>query len=95
VGDGFSTFNLPDLRSEFIRGLDDGRGVDSGRLIGTAQTDMFKAHTHTLANEPVQAGSRDTPNATSAGSGTTITTNSTGGTETRPRNVALLACIKY
>jgi microcystin-dependent protein len=88
-------FSLPDLRSEFIRGLDDGRGIDPARLIGTAQADAFKAHTHTLANDPVQAGSRDTPNATSSGTGALITTNSTGSTETRPRNVALLACIKY
>ena len=37
AGDGSSTFNVPDLRGEFLRGLDDGRGVDSGRGIGTAQ----------------------------------------------------------
>ena len=37
VGDGSTTFNLPDLRGEFMRGWDDGRGVDSGRAIGSAQ----------------------------------------------------------
>ncbi|MEX4016975.1 phage tail protein [Haemophilus influenzae] len=31
AGDGSSTFNLPDLRGEFVRGLDDGRNVDGGR----------------------------------------------------------------
>ena len=28
---------LPDLRGEFIRGWDDGRGVDAGRTVGSAQ----------------------------------------------------------
>lgn len=37
VGDGASTFNLPDLRGEFIRGWDDGRLVDSGRTFGSDQ----------------------------------------------------------
>jgi microcystin-dependent protein len=32
VGDGFFTFNLPDLRGEFIRGWDNGRGVDTSTL---------------------------------------------------------------
>lgn len=37
VGDGTTTFNLPDLRGEFIRGWDHGRGVDSGRSLGSFQ----------------------------------------------------------
>lgn len=37
AGDGVNTFNLPDMRGEFIRGLDDGRGVDTGRTIGSSQ----------------------------------------------------------
>ncbi len=36
-GDGFNTFNLPDLRGEFVRGWDDGRGVDAGRIMGSWQ----------------------------------------------------------
>ena len=32
-----STFNLPDLRGEFVRGFDDGRGVDDGRVFATSQ----------------------------------------------------------
>lgn len=46
VGDGSTTFTLPDLRGEFIRGWDDARGVDSGRGFGSWQVDMFKSHTH-------------------------------------------------
>jgi phage-related tail fiber protein len=34
VGDGVNTFNIPDLRGEFIRGWDNGRGVDSNRSLG-------------------------------------------------------------
>ena len=37
AGDGATTFNLPDLRGEFIRGFDNGRGVDSGRNVGSWQ----------------------------------------------------------
>ena len=37
AGDGATTFGLPDLRGEFIRGFDDGRGVDQGRAFGSWQ----------------------------------------------------------
>ncbi|ARU23685.1 hypothetical protein RSSE_c3302 [Ralstonia solanacearum] len=37
AGDGASTFNLPDLRGEFLRGWDDGRGVDLGRPLAGFQ----------------------------------------------------------
>lgn len=37
VGDGSTTFALPDLRGEFVRGYDDGRGIDAGRSFGSAQ----------------------------------------------------------
>ena len=46
LGDGRSTFNLPDLRGEFIRGWDDGRGVDTPRPMGSAQTDAVRQHYH-------------------------------------------------
>ncbi|MBP2632150.1 MAG: Tail Collar domain protein [Firmicutes bacterium] len=44
IGDGNTTFNLPDLRGEFVRGFDDGRGVDSSRSLGSWQVDSFKSH---------------------------------------------------
>lgn len=37
AGDGSTTFNLPDLRGEFVRGLDHGRGIDTGRTLGSFQ----------------------------------------------------------
>ena len=46
AGNGSTTFNLPDLRGEFVRGWDHGRGVDSGRAIANSQGDQNEAHTH-------------------------------------------------
>ena len=46
IGDGSTTFNLPDLRGEWVRGWDDGRGVDAGRVLGSAQTFQNAGHTH-------------------------------------------------
>lgn len=96
AGDGATTFNVPDLRGEFVRGWEDGKGTDPARVFGSAQADDFKSHVHT--------GGMDTMvNLIGGGSGGFVhlntqplpNTGATGGTETRPRNVALLACIKY
>lgn len=48
-GDGSSTFSLPDLRGVFVRNLDDGKGIDGSRQIGTHQDDANKSHTHTAS----------------------------------------------
>lgn len=48
AGDGSTTFNLPDLRGEFLRGLDQGRGVDKNRKIGSAQGDAMRNFTGTF-----------------------------------------------
>lgn len=48
AGDGSSTFNVPDLRGEFVRGWDDSRGVDSGRSFGSSQSDANKQHNHAV-----------------------------------------------
>ncbi len=48
-GNGSSTFNLPDLRGEFIRGFDNGRGVDSGRSVATSQGGQNASHNHSIS----------------------------------------------
>lgn len=91
AGDGSTTFKLPDLRGEFVRGWDDARGVDSGRVFGSTQTEMIGPHTHPTGQYG-SLGSGIGGSKYIVGSGGDIPANS--GTENRPRNVALLACIK-
>lgn len=49
AGDGSTTFNLPDSRGEFIRGFDNGRGVDSGRSFAGWQDSDNKSHGHGMS----------------------------------------------
>lgn len=120
AGDGSTTFNLPDLRGEFVRGWDGTRGIDSGRVFGSAQSSQNLSHTHSGTTDvagdhfhgvPVQEGD-DSPPAQYFGGAQDIaststlltnsagahahsfTTGSSGGTEARPRNIALLFVIK-
>ena len=108
-GNGSTTFNLPDLRGEFVRGLDDGRGVDTDRALGSAQTDQNKQHNHSVtdpghnhqvfnqilgAGSSVGGGGSNTVNNNTGNRTTGISIGNDGGTEARPRNIALLACIK-
>ena len=105
------SFRLPDLRGEFIRGWDAGRGVDYGRPFGSLQLDAVGQHRHNLIGDygtPFFAISSQYPwigeygttgsNVRYGGNG--VMTNVTGyvdgsfARETRPRNIALLPCIK-
>jgi len=93
AGDGSTTFALPNLLGEFVRGWDDGRGVDSGRVFGSAQAQEIQSHTHGNGASSTQILSDGAPRFLS---GYQLgTTQATGGTETRPRNIALLYCIKF
>lgn len=93
-GGSGASFILPNLRGLFVRGWDDGSGTDPGRVFGTVQLDAIKAHTHS-----VPFFTDNTPTTGPGHGGTTsaspATSGSTGGTETRPLNLALLPCIKY
>lgn len=121
LGDGSTTFNLPDLRGEFPRGWDDGRGIDTSRAFGSEQKGT--AHNFDIGAAPAILGDKvsaatdpgvgrigiglDTgvvsdysPSAgfySSASSGAGNLTDSTdlAWGVMRPRNVALLYCIKY
>lgn len=110
-GDGSTTFALPDYRGEFMRAWDDGRSVDSGRSINTFQGQDWKGfyqtntgqNTFSYSHGPVYMGKGIygingwTGNlftgywaAPAAAVGTLWDSS-----EIRPRNVALLACIKF
>ena len=41
--------SLPDLRGEFVRGYDHGRGVDSGRSMLSPQSSQFGQHNHNVS----------------------------------------------
>jgi len=111
AGNGSTTFNLPDLRGEFIRSWDDGRGADSGRGFGSFQNEDWKgfyqsnggSNTFSYTHGEVYMGK--TIFSTFAGapgmfSGRWQAPAAAIGTAwdsspIRPRNRAALACIKF
>lgn len=116
AGDGVNTFNVPDARGEFPRFADDGRGIDSGRVVGSKQTQQVLKHKHLSFGEATGGwifgnsltrghmgthGGLDRDNYLYfTNDGTEYldqNPNPTGtvGNENRPRNIALLACIRY
>ena len=44
-----SNFKVPDLRGEFVRGFDNGRGVDSGRSVASSQSAQNQSHNHSAS----------------------------------------------
>ncbi len=99
------TFNLPDLRGEFIRGLDRSRGIDANRTLGSFQAAALANHTHSYIDTYYREAWGTDGNGPGIGVGRTDndnydynynrTTGATGSTETRPRNVALIPIIKF
>ena len=120
AGDGSSTFNLPDLRGEFVRGWDNGKGTDPGRSFASFQADDNKSHNHSLSpggasgtfvtgvtlvqgtkrvdGDPNQERVLDpgTRIDTSFGevSYTAQAVSPSGGSQARPRNIAMMYVIK-
>ncbi|KUM04218.1 tail fiber protein [Chromobacterium subtsugae] len=114
AGDGRTTFGVPDLRGEFVRGWDAGRNVDASRVFGSGQASQNLWHDHAIptpgsttggdtvrtdnGGTGLDAGARHTSNEflTEFGTGRQLryATYGSGGSESRPRNIALLACIK-
>ncbi|PZP05629.1 Microcystin-dependent protein [Pseudomonas sp. NFPP10] len=75
-GEGAGKFRLPESRGEFLRGWDHGRGVDSGRVLGSYQIDQMQGHIHEYRfrmGVTASAGITSTSVACShAGSGTNL-----------------------
>jgi hypothetical protein len=89
---------LPNLNGIFVRGAGSAQTIGGNNYSGTfaeKQADEFKSHTHTV-NDTNFVANGATPGGGGIVTGSiSRTTSSTGGTETRPANIALLYCIKF
>jgi len=97
VGDGSTTFDLPDVRGRFLRAWDNGAGIDAGRTLGSEQDDEFEAHTHALSANLVSEGygGSGVGGSTSGSDGPVPATDSAGGAaETRPINFSVRYIVK-
>ena len=100
-------FNIPDLRGYFIRSWNWTGGVDPDpRSLGSFQDHALESHNHDMDiyNTAYEATGRGAPvtgsfvnrvMVLSANPAWNKYTASQGGTETRPINKCLQACIKY
>jgi microcystin-dependent protein len=98
-GAGTSHFRVPDLRGYFVRGSGTNSDGTASGTFGTKQADDFKSHTHTISPTQVPLRSNDTDRGGSSSffsvdNVSTLSVGETGGTETRPKNIAMLYCIK-
>lgn len=110
-GDGVTTFNVPDLRGRFLRGWDNGATNDpdaasrtalntggaTGDAIFSLQADELKTHTHNYFRDVsgTGTGSIQPVGGNSILNSSPGATTSSGGNETRPKNVAVNYLIKY
>ncbi|HEF0702044.1 TPA: phage tail protein [Escherichia coli] len=97
----YPTNKLPDLRGEFIRGWDDGRGIDTGRALLSIQSDEVRklalkywgpasnsSPSKTFALSDSAGGGLYTDGISQASGGIINAFQLPGGSETRPRNIA-------
>lgn len=88
-----NTINTGEIRGEFLRVLDQGRGIDAGRTVNSVQSQMIESHCHTyreyITTQFDPTGGNSLISADSGGSfGGNRPVSYYGGAETRPRNVA-------
>ncbi|WIW70450.1 hypothetical protein [Anaerosinus gibii] len=97
------TLKVPDVRAMFIRGLDDGRGIDENRGLGSTQESANKSHVHYTSDQnttrlPAIDGTGGVQ-FLNLNNGSRVNFNAdiqpSGGKESRPYNIALIAQIKY
>lgn len=92
------TLSLSETRGEFIRVADDGRGVNPGRAALSYENDMFKSHSHSLytSDQLLQSGSSasDVGSQYQTAGVTGNVTADSGGSETRPRNIAFYFIVR-
>jgi phage-related tail fiber protein len=96
--EGAGNFRLPESRGEFLRGWDHGRGVDAGRGIGSWQADDNKSHIHGTTYDVIAdifaAGDVRRNYLQQYNNSDDVVTKASGGAEARPRNIAVMWCIK-
>ena len=106
-GDGSTTFRIPDFRGEFLRMWDNGRGIDSGRTLGGYQESTLLGSSPSAyawgfdSGNEVRGFSNSDGTASTGVSPFTVSSFLASGTEVvtaqriRPRNIAVMPCIKY
>ena len=96
AGDTTTTFNLPDLRGEFVRGWDamggSAKGVDSGRAFGSTQNSTNLAHSHNVTDPGHAhdiAAVSDTTASVAAGAASAGAAPSTGTTDSQVTSITI------
>jgi len=98
AGDGSTTFALPDLRGYFVRGSGTNSDGTASGTFGAKQADEFESHQHAFVEQgAIQNSQFSTRGGTGMDGAYDISRSTafTGGTETRPKNIAMLYCIKF